>query len=407
MSELRPDLRIGQLLEEMGLLSSKDLDQSLRVTRETELPVGSVLLMSGCLQERELRAIVQAQSMLKDGLVTTDIVKDAMALVKERNLTLDAALKELRWVRDFDLKSNTLGELLTAARLVSSFKLAKALTIVKASMLPLGRVLVLMGDLSPDLLKTALDVQEAIRNHEISRDDGIQKLMSVGKRRVTIETTLAARDQRKRFKVPVRLGELLVEAGVISETELLNALEISLSNEKMIGEVLLEFNWVPDDLLRTSLDLQRLVSYGIVSRDLAVRALVEINETGATLGDALEHEILPNNGDSCRQVTRSEFMRLTGVVTGVDVQIADEEEPKDETGHRKMIRSLVFADREEKTIEEVAMTVHDYVKQGSLKLDQAVLVLDYCQRGRMPVKKAFEQLGWSIPIRISSMAPVR
>ncbi len=54
----------------------------------------------------------------------------------------------------------------------------------------------------------------------------------------------------------MKLGELLVAAGLISEKEVDIALDIANANNKMIGEVLTEHCWIEEDVLGQALTMQ-------------------------------------------------------------------------------------------------------------------------------------------------------
>src|SRR3982751_4189053 len=94
MPQVQTDLRIGPLLKKMELLKGDQLEELLQLNRTTDLPVGSVLVMSGEISDRILRTAVQAQSMLKDGLASEYQIVNAIQVVKNQGVTLHAALKQ-------------------------------------------------------------------------------------------------------------------------------------------------------------------------------------------------------------------------------------------------------------------------------------------------------------------------
>src|SRR5271155_5351378 len=89
------DMRIGPLLQKIGLVNGDQLEELLQVNRTTDLPVGSVLVMTGQLSDRILKTAVQAQSMLKDGLASPDQIVEAIRIVHKTGVTLTAALKQI------------------------------------------------------------------------------------------------------------------------------------------------------------------------------------------------------------------------------------------------------------------------------------------------------------------------
>lgn len=258
MEQVETDLRIGPLLKKMELLKGDQLEELLQLNRTTDLPVGSVLVMSGEISDRILRTAVQAQSMLKDALATEDQIVHAIQIVKKKGLTLNAALKQVRWSRDNDVKSSTLGELLTSSKLVDPLKLTKALATSQSSMLPLGKVLVLTSAVSRPLLLSTLDIQTKIRNGQLNREVAISQLCSLRDRIKQVEHNLLTRASTQKGGPDLRIGELLVESGVISTSDLLAALEMSVQGDQRVGETLLDLDWITEDKLNAGLELQKL-----------------------------------------------------------------------------------------------------------------------------------------------------
>jgi hypothetical protein len=65
-------VQIGQLLTKSGLLSPEQLAEALIRSKERGLPLGTILLTMGKLRQEELRAAVEAQSLVNDGVVSSD-----------------------------------------------------------------------------------------------------------------------------------------------------------------------------------------------------------------------------------------------------------------------------------------------------------------------------------------------
>lgn len=403
MEQVQTDLRLGPLLKKMELLKGDQVEDLLQVNRTTDLPVGSVLVMSGEVSDRILRTAVQGQSMLKDGLASEDQVVNAMQIVKKRGVSLTAALKEVRWTKDGERKSSTLGELLTGSKIVDHLKLTKALATSQSSMLPLGRVLVLTNALSRPLLLSTLDIQTKIRNGQLHRDVAIGQLSSLRERIITIEHNLTTRasTRKKKEGSELRIGELLVESGIISTSDLLTALEMSMRGDERVGEILMDFDWVSESQLNSALELQKLVACKILSKEAAIRALTHMHKSASTFEAAVARETNPNTKHQ-RDITQDEFLRLAGVLAGVPVSqlVSLADHPHLMTMEQDMVDTNYFDQAEEKQIIQAAEALRQAIQDGALNLDQAMIVMSYCMRGRMKVLDAIRLLGWTVPIRI-------
>jgi hypothetical protein len=316
----KKDWRLGTILTELSLLSPDELEFALKMTRSTGMPLGSVLLVTGALTKEELRAMIQAQSMLKDQLVDETDLLSAMPLLKEQqSLGLEGALRRIKWHRDTNVPTNKLGELLVSAKLLSQLDLAKGLAHNRSSLQPLGRTLVLIGALSPRALQHALVIQERIRKGELSREQGVTFLRDVCARNETKDSHNKA---TKHNNAPAaadmtRLGDLLVEAGLVKEDEFSQAMDVSAYKSQLIGEILIECKLLSRARLQAALELQRLVGMGLVGRAQAIATLKAVTDD-TDVSKILEKNIAE---ESKKRLLASEALTaLASQLTGMQLE---------------------------------------------------------------------------------------
>jgi CRP-like cAMP-binding protein len=84
-----------------------------------------------------------------------------------------------------------------------------------------------------------------------------------------------------------RIGELLVDAELMTSNELSSALDQSNKDAMPVGQTLLRNNVITPDVLKAALQAQLLVQDGAVPAQVATRALRLISNIGITLDDAL------------------------------------------------------------------------------------------------------------------------
>ena len=89
-------IRLGILMIDAGLITRDDLEECLAMAKETGLPVGKIFLLSGKTSEPVLLATVQAQSLLKDGIIELETAYKALRRVAQSGVVLDEALKQLK-----------------------------------------------------------------------------------------------------------------------------------------------------------------------------------------------------------------------------------------------------------------------------------------------------------------------
>jgi hypothetical protein len=347
------DWRLGTILTELSLLSADELEFALKMTRSTGMPLGSVLLVTGAISKEELRAMIQAQSMLKDQLVDETDLLSAMPLLKgQQSLGLDGALRRIKWHRDTKVPTNKLGELLVSAKLLSQLDLAKGLAHNRNSLQPLGRTLVLIGALSPRALQHALIIQERIRKGELSREQGITFLRDVcARNELKGEHSKSAKHNTAPAAADMtRLGDLLVEAGLVKEDEFSHAMDVSAYKSQLIGEILIECKLLSRARLQAALELQRLVGLGLVGRAQAIATLKAVTDD-TDVSKVLEKNIAE---ETKKRLLASEALTaLASQLTGMQL-----ENPR--TSARKEVSALN---------QNVAASSHAELESKSLGVD--------------------------------------
>jgi hypothetical protein len=415
------DLRLGNLLSQFDLLEETEVEKALGVANETGLPVGKVLVMLERISNPTLKAVLEAQWMLKDDLLSLAQAKAAMDLVKRNGWNFSDALVAID-VDAYATKGARLGELLVASGQMIEDDVDTFLKVSNQSLLPLGRVLILLERMNEGGLDTALKMQREIRLGHLDAGEGATRLRSALE--LTGNTALDAqqnsflglskeyeeysknsdgsgsgangnkpRPSLKDVEV-MKLGELLVAAGLISEREVDIALDIAIANNKMVGEVLTEHGWIEEDVLDQALSMQVEARNKRMTYHDAVERLRSQVTTGTFPAQSDEKtSSAPTQFE--RNLTLYEFLRLTGYMTPnklSNVITTVSQKPKilaeiassPEQGLKQAIKQAVqdssrFSTLLIKTMPEerdVVVAAHNLQKQvnlGTLKLDRSIL----------------------------------
>lgn len=396
-------VRLGDLLTGAGLLKAEDLRQAMLVAKTQSLPVGRVLIMSGYIIEPHLQAAVQAQSMLKDGLIDLETALGSLRVISRDGLTIDQALSKMGWAQPVNQVTNKLGELLIEAGLVSRAQLDAALVQGESTKLPLGRVLVTNGWLSEQLLSSALNAQILVRDRRVTREQAISSLRAALERQVPIEQTLAETGVSLHLaNETVRLGELLVMAKLLDEEKLMQAVELGLVNEQPIGQVLVKNGMVSETVLQTALAIQSMVTKGELRKVQCGRVLELVNTEKLSLAEAVER-VQPTPPRDTSNLPLYQFLQLAGVIGPPDIEEALKVGSRDT---HLMGQMLMMTGAIDQNLLGIAMNCSSLMAQGILKTEQAVIVLGICWKSKATLEEAFKQLGWSSAI-ISSALPAQ
>src|SRR5262249_23623862 len=138
--EAPTDIQLGELLIRGGLLEPEQFEAAYRLSFKMRLPIGRVLTMHGHVTEDQLRAAVEIQSRMRDGLIPMDHAIQALFLVSREGLSLDAALNRSGPVAAPKPvpTHNRLGELLIDAGIASPQLVEQGMISSTETGLPLG-----------------------------------------------------------------------------------------------------------------------------------------------------------------------------------------------------------------------------------------------------------------------------
>jgi hypothetical protein len=377
--------RIGELLIHLGLLTEGDLMEASHVAVDLGLPLGRALVMSDYISDAQLRAIIQAQSMLKDNVVDMQTVANAMKIIGETECSLDEALAKSGYSPNAEATTNKLGDLLVEAGVLSAEELQVTLQRAQENGLPLGRALGYTGRVAPALLHASLNAQVLLRDGRITRAQAINALRAAHQKQTSFEQELA---EQGSYSPPsgarVRIGELFVLAGIVSEENVLVALEHCLLNQKMMGEVLLEMNIVSPELLQAALKLQEAIDTRLLTALTAAEALRRVQARNISIDRAMAEMGLLRSPPAER-IRIGEFLLMANMISQDQLQ----EAVKLASMNNALIgKILVFMGALGKNNLHNALRCQFLMREGFLNEEQAISLVQYCQQKQIPVEEA-------------------
>ncbi|HEY9714294.1 MAG TPA: hypothetical protein V6C72_12565, partial [Chroococcales cyanobacterium] len=279
MKRYLSDVRLGDLLVNAGVISIKQLGEAFRKVGNSNLYLGQMLVLCGFLKTQDLTAGLEAQSHIKDRLVDPRTARRALGLACKHSITFQEALVQLG-VSLNSAAANKLGDLLLEAQLIEPEQLRASLEKSQATGLPLGRVLVLNFALPEKYLIRALEMQLRLRDGLITKEEAIERLANSASAGDDLEITFAEQHV-------IRLGELLVRAGILSKADVLNVLEVGLDKNQKIGQLFIKFGFLNDYLLEAALNLQQMIDNSFLHPQQAARCLAHVDAMSVPVSQAL------------------------------------------------------------------------------------------------------------------------
>ncbi len=401
MSENASQVKLGDLLTRAGLLTVEQLKEGMLIAKQQSIPVGRVLIMAGFITEPHLQAAVQAQSMVKDSLIDLETVLKGLSLANQKGITLDEALSQSGWQEQAGGLTNKLGELLIDASLLTKENLDSGLAQSKLAGLPLGRVLVTYGIITEQILAAALNAQILVRDSKISREQALLGLKACRERQISLEDSLKESGLNIPTQENIRLGELLVMAGILTENNMMSVVEVGLLEEKPIGAVLIEKNYLTEPLLQAALAIQKNVAERRLPKADAGTVLTYVAKQGMSVNEAMA-QLKPVTQAIPQNLPLYQFLQLGGVITAKDIEEALKQGSKDT---ELMGRMLLLINAVDTTLLDSAVYLNNIIAEGILKVEQAMLAMGICHVRKCSCEVAFQVLGWNMSPDNKPMPP--
>lgn len=389
------------LLTDTHTVAPPKIDEAVKSAKSMNVSLERALIMLGHASEHSLRSIMQAQELIKDGKLSLDMAVKALRFAKQNHLELDEAISVLSSVHKKTMVvtsiTNDLTRLLLEAGMINQEQLGRALTRSSESGMQMGRLLVLNRDLSSWMMLSALNAQILVRDGKISKDQAIQALQSVGRRRVSIEQALFELGlHREPPGQTVKIGELCQMAGFMSESDMLECLEIEIVKEKQFGQILLEQGHVTQPLLEAAVYLQDMVSNDAIRSYQAAEALKQVRARSISVYQAAA-ELQPPPQLTPPVLKLSELLDQSGTMT------MDKIAPIVDVNEQSSIRlgkKLLAAGLLNETMLYTALRCYSLLREGFISNENAIQVMQYADKGQMSIDDALNKLALLVPSRM-------
>lgn len=393
MTETASARKLGELLVDLGVFTEEEIGETVQIAVQIGLPLGRALILSNKLREEQLRIVLQIQSLLKDHVLDMATARKVLHSVRFEGLTLSDALQKFgvshKQKSDEKMQRSKLANLLLDAGLVSEEEIEEAVKIGYETGTPIGRMLVVSGRINHSVLARALEIQVMLREGKMSHSEAIQLLKAESLRVLPVEQSAEQRGLSQQENKRVRLGELLMLSGVLTEGDMLNVLEVGLTSPKPLGDILMEMGLVSRAVLDMALSLQDMISKGLLDIRSAASALQEMVSTGKAV-DPKDHQV----HEADEPVRLGDLLKMTGLVDNEDIQQAIELSSKYPAMIGKM---LVVAGAIDEGTLLAALRSQFLMRNKAIVVEDSVQALLYAQRHRISLDDALEELGIRLP----------
>ncbi|MBX9952187.1 MAG: hypothetical protein K2Y39_23635 [Candidatus Obscuribacterales bacterium] len=394
MKELTKTTRLGDLLLQFGVIGTAQLAEVTTQAAKMGIPLGKTLVLSGLMTMTELENVLKMQSMVRSGQLSIDIAADAFRICRTEGRSLGDALNKAGYERKLQ-SSSRLGTLLVESEIITQAQLDETQEMSYETGIPLGRMLCLNGIISEQRLALALELQRRLRDHEITHEEAVDILANrKSKNAALVDTPKLAvekmdSNERKSLK-KVKLGEMLLLSGLITELDVMNALEHSLTQSKPMGEVLAEHGLVDQSLIELAAELQESVNSGDLPIAAAADTLNYVAKTG-TKPKAAEEATPDAAPDTIRL---GELLQMSEYVSAKDIDYAREILTLFPSLLGKLL--VVAGAIDEPTLLS-ALRAQFFLRHNHVSLDDAIRALKFSGDHRVSFDDALESLNIQNP----------
>lgn len=384
--------RIGELLVAAGVIRQEVLMEALQVAKKSSTPVGRVLMTIGELSERDLLAAIEVQSMLRENLISAEFGVRALNVCIKGHISLDDAFRRLGWAppaeRNEVVASGELGKLLADSGIVSPGVVDQCMRQSEENNLPLGRCLVLARAITSNILASALTAQVLVRDGKITYDQAVAGLAASYRKHQTIEQSLSETGAYRVDQERIRVGELLSQAGLVTESDKVSAIERGLVENQPVGQVLVQQGMISPTALDESLKLQNLVNEGKINTLQAAEILRQANNRGVPV------EVVMNE-KSARQEEVGSINRIMWLIRQAEILNPEELARAESLGSQLGIslgEVIISKDLIEQRLIDSAMQGQKLVDSGIITDHHLVKVMKFVKRSGIDFAEALKNV---------------
>jgi hypothetical protein len=245
----------------LGEIEKSEVPKLLEATVETGIPIGRILVICRRLSEDELQARLTAANLVLSGALSSHKAAILLAYSYIWQVPFDNVCRRTEFTN-----SDTVVILLMASGFVETGKVLTLYQSMPDCRKLSGRDLYRAGLVSLYHWQEVMEQAVLLRQGELSLR---QVLCMADDIEATGELPVVTCDLEEK----VRLGQLLIQAGLLAEEDLLYALELSLESGQPLGAILVNRETITKFELKLILKLQSLIQCKSISSTDAVRYL--------------------------------------------------------------------------------------------------------------------------------------
>jgi hypothetical protein len=361
------------------MVDAGKLSEAQQSAKRLDVPLEKALRMLKSCSDTNLRIAGQADQMVGKGKISLELAIRALLLAKQNGIEFEDALNVMGSVisktQNMPSVGNPLTDLLQAAELIGVDQMSQIMQKSQDTNMSVGGTLVINRFIPRWVLNETLIALWLVKESKISRTQAEQALKLSVCRHVSIYQILfESGEYHESSGETLRLYELMNMAGILSESDFLEAFEISLSQEKPFGQVILDQGLTETPILEAACSLLDMVG-SVLKPFQAAEALRQVRARNVSVYQAVA-ELQPPPQVPQRHLRLGDLIVEAGLIPreSLETMTGGADESPIRIGKLLMSRNLLT----ESTLYK-ALRCQSLFKEGVLSADQAVGVLSMCK----------------------------
>lgn len=274
---------LGCMLVEAGAITEAQLEEAKKVSYETGMRLGRVLVLHNIITHALLTRALGLQTMVREKRLSLQQAVDMLcAEVVPKQIALPISL-ESHAMRPAPAKKQVrLHEFLVLSGLATETEMLNAMETSLSKQRSLGEAIVDLGLVSEPIFDKAVQLHDKVCAGEMPLNHAAEEIH----RLVFGDPNQAAKDHPP--SPPPVLGELLKMTGLVNDSDIHEAIELSNKYPSLIGKMLVVSGAIDEATLIASLRCQYLLKHGYLNIEDAVQALQYVKTNKVSFDDALD-----------------------------------------------------------------------------------------------------------------------
>ncbi len=269
---------ILDLFKEANLLEEDQLAAVLSECAKQDITPGQFLHLTKAVEPGVIRAAILSQMLIRDRLLPNAKAVFALRTMVNTGMNFEQSLVRVGWHQDYFEHVKLISTLLMTSGTISREQKNTALELCLENEIPLTNVLIQRSVISTTLADVTLMAQRLMAAGLISMKQASSLIKTAREGNLSVQDAIDACEiDVSQISKGIRMGELLMVAGIFKPLDMLSAVERSLVKKKRLGEFLVADGLISEAFLKEILLVQFHIRKSIITVEQGIQKLQSLS----------------------------------------------------------------------------------------------------------------------------------